>query len=162
MPALARNLLRRICSSGEGMDYLTPFKSDQTASGGFVMNTSVTEDGYKFTVSKGSGATAPVYNEYNGAGTLRLYADNTFTIEGAAIAKIVFSINTATGSKRYTTFTPSTGSVGTQAAGDESITWTGDAGKITFTVGHDATLGSDGASKRGQVHINKIEIYPAK
>ena len=141
---------------------LTPFKSDQTASGGFVMNTSVTEDGYKFTVSKGSGATAPVYNEYNGAGTLRLYADNTFTIEGAAIAKIVFSINTATGSKRYTTFTPSTGSVGTQAAGDESITWTGDAGKITFTVGHDATLGSDGASKRGQVHINKIEIYPAK
>ena len=84
------------------------------------------------------------------------------TVSGAKIAKIVFSINTDTGTARYTTFTPSTGSVGKQQAGDTSITWTGSATSVTFTVGHDATLGSDGASKRGQVHINGIEIYPAE
>lgn len=141
---------------------LTPFKGTVPNGSNYDVVSPVTENGYTFTIDKASGATAPAYNEYNGAGTLRLYADNTFTVEGGKIAKIVFSINTATGTKRYTTFTPNTGSVGTQASGDASITWTGDASKITFTVGHDATLGSDGASKRGQVHINKIEIYPAK
>jgi len=148
---------------GEAVNFdLTPFKGSEPNGSNYNVVSPVTENGYTITIDKASGATAPAYNEYNGAGTLRLYADNTFTIEGAAIAKIVFSINTATGTKRYTTFTPDTGSVGTQAAGDESITWTGNAGKVTFTVGHDATLGSDGASKRGQVHINKIEIYPAE
>lgn len=79
------------------------------------------------------------------------------------MAKIVFELNTNTGSKRYTTFTPNTGALsGTQAADDTEITWQGNANSVTFTVGHDATLGSDGASKRGQVHISKIEIYPVK
>ncbi|MDE6109252.1 MAG: hypothetical protein K2F72_03075 [Muribaculaceae bacterium] len=97
---------------------------------------------------------------YNGVGTLRAYADNTLTIAGAAMGKIVFTLNTSTGAKRYTTLSPSTGAVATQAAGDASITWTGDASSVTFTVGHDATLGSDGSGARGQVHIMSIEIYP--
>ena len=121
----------------------------------------VTVDGYTFTASKESGTTAPAANVYNDETTIRLYADNTFTISGAAMAKIVFTLNTGTGSKRYTTFTPNTGSVAEQKADDTAITWSGDATSVTFTVGHDATLGSEGATKRGQVHISGIEIYPA-
>ena len=122
-----------------------------------------TVGGYTLTTDMNGGATAPSVNTYNGVGTLRLYADNTLTIKGAAMSKIVFTLNTATGSKRYTTFTPSTGSiVPAQASGDTSITWDGNTGEVKFTVGHDATLGSDGASKRGQVHISSIEITPAE
>ncbi len=122
-----------------------------------------TVGGYTLTTDMNGGATAPSVNTYNGAGTLRLYADNTLTIKGAAMSKIVFTLNTATGSKRYTTLTPSTGSiVPAQASGDTSITWDGNTGEVKFTVGHDATLGSDGASKRGQVHISSIEITPAE
>ena len=122
-----------------------------------VISAPVTVSGYTFTADKASGATAPAIN----GTTLRLYADNTFTIAGASMAKIVFTLNTSTGSKRYTTFTPNTGTVTEQKSDDTAITWTGSATSITFTVGHDATLGSDGASKRGQVHISDIAVYPA-
>jgi len=126
-----------------------------------VVSAPVTVKGYTFTASKESGATAPAANDYNNIITIRLYADNTFTIAGAAMAKIEFTLNTSTGSKRYTTFTPNTGSVAEQKSDDKAITWTGNATGVTFTVGHDATLGSDGATKRGQIHISDIEIYPA-
>ena len=102
-------------------------------------------------------------NVYNDVTTLRAYADNTVTIAGAKMAKIVFTLNTGTGSKRYTTFVPNTGELNpAQASGDSSITWVGSADNVTFTVGHDAVLGSDGESKRGQVHISSIEIIPAE
>ncbi len=122
-----------------------------------VISAPVTVSGYTFTADKASGATAPAIN----GTTLRLYADNTFTIAGASMAKIVFTLNTSTGSRRYTTFTPNTGTVAEQKSDDTAITWTGSATSVTFTVGHDATLGSDGASKRGQVHISDIAVYPA-
>ncbi len=138
---------------------LTPFKGP-AAKNGFEVITPVTEDGYTFTVDKSSGATAPGYYEYNGAGTIRLYANNTLNIKGAAIAKIVFTINTATGAKRYANFNPNTGKVEDQASGDTSITWTGNSSDITFTVGA-TSIGTE-AGKPGQVHIQKIEIYPAK
>lgn len=137
---------------------LTPFKGP-AAKNGFEVITPVTEDGYTFTVNKSSGATAPGYYEYNGAGTIRLYANNTLNIKGAAIAKIVFTINTATGAKRYANFNPNTGKVDDQASGDTSITWTGNSSDITFTVGA-TSIGTE-AGKPGQVHIQKIEIYPA-
>ncbi|MDE6271324.1 MAG: hypothetical protein K2M12_10815 [Muribaculaceae bacterium] len=127
------------------------------------VNGSLTQDGYTLTADKSGGNNAPAINVYNGVGTLRLYADNKLTIKGANMGKIVFTLNTSTGSKRYTTFAPSTGSINpAQKAGDASITWLGDSGEVTFTVGHDATLGSDGSGARGQVHISSIEIYPVK
>ena len=77
-------------------------------------------------------------------------------------SEIVFNI-ASTNKFRYTTFTPNTGTLSpAQASGDTSVTWLGNATSVTFTVGHDATLGSDGASKRGQIHISDIVIYPAK
>ena len=126
-----------------------------------IVSAPVTFGGYTFTASKESGSTAPAANTYNNVTTIRLYADNTLTISGATMAKIVFTLNTSTGSKRYTTFTPNTGTVAEQKSDDTAITWTGSATSVTFTVGHDATLGSDGASKRGQVHISDIAVYPA-
>ncbi|MDE6497520.1 MAG: hypothetical protein K2L21_02545, partial [Muribaculaceae bacterium] len=103
--------------------------------------------------------TAPAIYTYNGVGTLRLYANNTLNIKGAAMGKIVFTLNTATGAKRYTTFTPNAGSLGTQATDDASITWTGDSSDVTFTVGATATMGTENG-KPGQIHISSIEIYP--
>ena len=126
---------------------------------GGSLNTDFTADGYHIVIDKASGATAPAINQNK---TVRLYAKNTMTISGPAMAKIVFVLNTGTQSYRYTTLTPSTGKVETQAAGDATITWNGNAGTVTFTVGNDATLGSDGAGKRGQIHFTELEIYPAK
>lgn len=122
----------------------------------------LTQNGYTITTDKGSGATAPAINVYNGVGTLRVYANNTVNIKGAAMGKIVFTLNTSTGARRYTTFTPSTGKLDpAQASDDASITWTGNSGDVTFTVGATTTLGTE-SGKPGQVHISAIEIYPVK
>lgn len=116
----------------------------------------VTVDGINAKAEKQDGTTAPVYNESTAA--LRLYAKNTLTISGKEIEKIVFTL--ADDAKyRYTTFTPSVGTLAEQAKGDTQMTWTGDASSITFTVGEKATLGEDGADKAGQIRISKIEIF---
>lgn len=116
----------------------------------------VTVDGINAKAEKQDGTTAPVYNESTAA--LRLYAKNDLTISGKDIEKIVFTL--ADDAKyRYTTFTPSVGTLAEQAKGDTQMTWTGDASSITFTVGEKATLGEDGADKAGQIRISKIEIF---
>lgn len=116
----------------------------------------VTVDGINAKAEKQDGTTAPVYNESTAA--LRLYAKNTLTISGKEIEKIVFTL--AEDAKyRYTTFTPSVGTLAAQAKGDTEMTWTGDASSITFTVGEKATLGEDGDTKAGQIRISKIEIF---
>lgn len=142
---------------GDGVSInLLPFKGE-AAKTGFALNSPITESGFTFTFDKASGTNAPAYYEYNGEGTIRLYAKNTFNIKGKTISKIVFTINTATGAKRYAEFTPSTGTVAKQASGDASITWTGNASDITFTVGA-TSIGTE-AGKPGQVHISAITIY---
>lgn len=117
-----------------------------------------TIDGYTITIDQNGGATAPqLYSP-----VMRLYADNTIEISGHPMTSITFTLNSS-GSKRYTTVTPSTGTITpAQTADDTSFTWVGNASDVKFTVGHDATLGSDGSSKRGQIHFTKIEIVAAK
>ena len=148
---------------GDAVDFAIsnfPHGDDPNVTGN--VSGAATFGGYTITTETASGKTAPAINVYNGVPTLRLYANNTLTVKGASMAKIVFTINTATGAKRYTTFTPSTGKLDpAQAAGDSSITWKGDASDITFTVGALGTLGTE-STKPGQVHISKIEIYPVK
>lgn len=113
-------------------------------------------DGFTVEVLKNNGANSPTLN--NGE-TLRLYADNTLSVSGTKITKIVVAINATTNAKRYTTFTPNVGSYTTnQAVGDEEITWEGDAVSVVFTVGSQATLGSE-STKAGQIHITKITVY---
>ena len=111
--------------------------------------------GYTFNFLTNSGSTKPqVYN-----GNLRLYAQNSMTISGVKITKVVFTF-TQDNSFRYTTFAPSTGAYTTaQAEGDTQLTWEGEATHVTFTVGEKATLGSDGAEKAGQIRLASITVY---
>lgn len=116
----------------------------------------VTVDGINAKAVNNGGSTNPQYHAATAA--LRLYAKNDLTISGKEIEKIVFTL--AEDAKyRYTTFTPSVGTMATQAKGDTQMTWTGDASSITFTVGEKATLGEDGDNKAGQIRISKIEIF---
>lgn len=120
----------------------------------------VTVDGYTFAADKSSGSTAPAYHA--GTSAIRLYADNKFEIKGGTMTKIVFTIPSSNAA-RYTTVECSTGKIEpAQATGDTTLTWVGNASSVTFTVGHDATLGSDGPSKRGQFHFTKVEITAGK
>lgn len=117
-------------------------------------------EGYNITIDKASGATPPSFHA--GSSAVRLYADNTMEVAGGRMAKIVFKLAN-TMKYRYTTVTPSTGTISpAQAEGDTEFTWVGDAESVTFTIGHDATLGSDGPEKRGQIHFTQLDIYQAK
>ncbi len=121
---------------------------------------STTAEGYTFDIQTKDGATAPAYN--SGTAAVRLYAKNQLTIKGAKFSKVVVTLSNDA-KYRYTTFTPSAGKLDpAQAEGDTTITWVGDATEVTFTVGDKATMGSDGATKAGQIRFSKIEIYPAE
>ncbi|MDE6271237.1 MAG: immune inhibitor A [Muribaculaceae bacterium] len=116
-------------------------------------NVTASKDGFSVLVEKNNGSTAPAIYD----GVVRVYAKGTITVSGEKIEKVVINL-ASTGAKRYTTVTASTGTVATQAEGDETVTWTGDATSVTFTVGDKATLGSDGEAKAGQIHFDAINI----
>lgn len=146
----------------QGGDTPTPPAGDAVTISATALNVpgTTTDQGYTVVIDKASGTSNPTLHS---SGSVRLYADNTIQISGSAkIAKIVFTISDSS-KFRYTTLDPSLGKMDpAQASGDTTATWVGDSDSVTFTVGHDATLGSDGSSKRGQVHFTKIEIYTAK
>ena len=103
----------------------------------------VTFGNYSLALVKNDGATAPVYNETGK--DIRTYAKNTLTLttSGAAMTKVVFKISVQ-GMKRLTDVAASTGSVTVDATA-KTVTWTGPASEVVFTVGEKATYGSDGA-----------------
>lgn len=117
-----------------------------------------TVDGFTFLAQKNNGSTAPTYNA-NGQ-DVRIYAKGSYTItnnSGTNITNIVFNISTQ-GKKRLAAITADAGTVAAQAAGDETVTWTGGAQSVTFTVGDKAIYGSDGADKAGQFDFNSVVI----
>lgn len=119
--------------------------------------TTVTVGNYTINVDKtAAGTTAPACNV---AGDLRLYAKNTITISttGAPMTSLVFNLS-AQGERRLTAITASAGAVAAQAVGDKTVSWTGNATSVTFTVGDKATFGSDGAAKAGQFAFLSIDI----
>ena len=123
----------------------------------FTSSTSATSGTYTFTSAKADGSTDPVYN--SSGLDLRLYAGNTFTIAttGDNMTQVVFTLSTK-GKQRLAEITSDQGSIATQAVGDESVTWTGDSKSVTFTVGPNATYGSDGPSKAGQFDFTEFTI----
>lgn len=143
-------------------DPVTPGTGVETILGssvfsGFTIPGTNAADGYTFVIDKASGATAPTYHA--GTSAIRLYADNTFKISGKKMNKIIVTLS-SDAKNRYTTFTPSTGAITpAQAAGDTQIVWEGNASEVTFTVGHDAVLGTDGAGARGQIRFTQLTIY---
>ena len=120
--------------------------------------TPVTTGDFTFTVSKNGGQSAPVFVE--SGGDMRIYAKGTLTISTSSsdpITNIVFNIS-AQGQKRLAPITASTGTIATQASGDKTVTWTGSATEITFTVGEKANYGSDGDTKGGQLDFDSVVI----
>ena len=112
--------------------------------------------GYSLTAKKNSGSTAPTYNASNK--DVRVYAKGTVTLTAPkALNTIVFNISTQ-GKKRLAPITASVGAIATQASGDATVTWTGDATEVTFTVGDKANYGSDGSSAAGQLCFNTISV----
>ncbi len=135
-------------------DGITIVASDFGAGGD---GATATKDGFTVTLAKNDGTTAPAYHEKTDA--IRLYAKGTLTVAGGNMSKIVFTL-ASDAAYRYTTFTPSTGSLNpAQAAGDTEIIWEGNANNVTFTVGNYATMGTDGESKAGQIRFAKVTIY---
>jgi len=120
---------------------------------------SFTAGAYTVTAEKGEGSTNPAYN--TGAADLRVYAKGLITISNSKenITKIVFNLS-AQGLKRLAPVTASTGSIATQASGDNTVTWTGNASSVTFTVGEKADFGSDGDTKAGQLCFASIDVAP--
>ena len=116
---------------------------------------------FTFEADKGAGTNDPVFANYDGGGKdLRLYVGNTYkiTTTGDAITKIVFNIS-AQGLKRLCPVTASVGQIAEQAAGDETVTWTGSAKEITITVPTTARsdYGTDD-DKAGQLDFDKMTI----
>lgn len=110
-----------------------------------------------FECDKADGSTAPAYNATGK--DVRVYAKGTFSVAcvNGNMSQIVFHISTQ-GKKRLTSITSNVGQVATQAAGDETVTWTGDAPSVIFTVGEKAIYGSDGESKAGQFDFTSFDV----
>lgn len=137
---------------GTGTEFT--FTSAQFSS--FTLPGTSEAEGFTFAIEKAGGTTNPLYHANTTA--IRLYADNTMTISGKKMNKIVFTLS-ADVKNQYTTLTPSTGKINPeQQSGDTVIVWEGSASEVTFTVGHDATLGTE-PSKRGQVRFTAIKIW---
>ncbi len=73
------------------------------------------------------------------------------------IQKVVFNLSKQ-GLTRLAPITASVGTIATQAAGDKTVTWTGDANSIKYTVGAKADFGSDDPTKSGQFDFTSIVI----
>lgn len=112
--------------------------------------------GYSVVLTKAASSyTNPTVNKT--ANDARQYADGTVTISNEkTITKLVFNISTQ-GLTRLSEITASTGTIATQAEGDATVEWTGNAKSVTFTVGKNAVYGSDGESKAGQLDFDSID-----
>ena len=112
---------------------------------------------FTFSAAKNTGSTEPTYNDGNGNKDARLYAKGSLTISSSqSMTRIVFNLSTQ-GKNRLAPITASTGEIATQNAEDETVTWTGSATSITFTVGDKATYGKT-TTDAGQLCFTSVEI----
>ena len=113
---------------------------------------------YVVTIDKKNGTSNPfVHGADNDA---RAYAKATVTVKntkGVNMTELVFNISTQ-GKKRLAPITADSGTVAAQQVGDETVTWTGEATEVVFTVGDKAVYGSDGDTKAGQLCFLSINV----
>lgn len=121
-----------------------------------------TQDGFTFTPAKGENAKdkIPVYKQKNKE--VRFYALNTVTItapaDGEPMTQLVFTLSKQ-GREEQAVVTASVGEVATQTVGNTTITWTGSAHSVTFTVGATNSLHTeDIADGSGQFNFTKVDI----
>lgn len=108
------------------------------------------------TLAKAEATNAPIIN--GKSNDARVYAKGTVNVvtKGENMTQIVFGLS-AQGVKRLTKITASVGEV-VESADSKTVTWTGAAKDVTFTVGEKADLGSDGAAKAGQLCFDNITV----
>lgn len=114
------------------------------------------QDPFTVTLAKAEGTTAPAVNASKN--DARVYAKGTVNVvtKGENMTQIVFGLS-AQGVKRLTKITASVGEV-VESADSKTVTRTGAAKDVTFTVGEKADLGSDGAAKAGQLCFDNITV----
>lgn len=108
------------------------------------------------TLAKAEATNAPIIN--GKSNDARVYAKGAVNVvtKGENMTQIVFGLS-AQGVKRLTKITASVGEV-VESADAKTVTWTGAAKDVTFTVGEKADLGSDGAAKAGQLCFDNITV----
>lgn len=130
--------------------------STKTIDAGELTDGVLTDAPFTLTFAKNTGGTAPTYN--TSGGDIRVYAKGSVEVacsEGK-MTKIVFNLS-AQGLKRLAPITASVGTITTQASGDVTVTWTGNAASVTFTVGDKADYGSE-SDKAGQLCFSSVDI----
>lgn len=116
----------------------------------------LTQAPFTVTLAKAEATNAPIINDKSN--DARVYAKGTVNVvtKGENMTQIVFGLS-AQGVKRLTKITASVGEV-VESADSKTVTWTGAAKDVTFTVGEKADLGSDGAAKAGQLCFDNITV----
>ena len=116
----------------------------------------LTQAPFTVTLAKAEATNAPIIN--GKSNDARVYAKGTVNVvtKGENMTQIVFGLS-AQGVKRLTKITASVGEV-VESADAKTVTWTGAAKDVTFTVGEKADLGSDGAAKAGQLCLDNITV----
>ena len=116
----------------------------------------LTQAPFTVTLAKAEASNAPIIN--GKSNDARVYAKGTVNVvtTGENMTQIVFGLS-AQGVKRLTKITASVGEV-VESADAKTVTWTGAAKDVTFTVGEKANLGSDGAAKAGQLCFDNITV----
>lgn len=112
-------------------------------------------DGISALTVKGGG-NATVYNtSYK---SLRLYYGAQLTIKSAdaAMEKIVFTLS-GNGKSKLPEITASTGTIATQAKGDETVVWTGNATEVTLNVSDYAVYGNK-TTDRAQFCFTEVTV----
>lgn len=116
----------------------------------------LTQAPFTVTLAKAEATNAPIIN--GKSNDARVYAKGTVNVvtKGENMTQIVFGLS-AQGVKRLTKITASVGEV-VESADAKTVTWTGAAKDVTFTVGEKADLGSEGAAKAGQLCFDNITV----
>lgn len=127
--------------------------SDWTGVAEKAATISYTQGTYTLTADKSTGVSNPTVNAT--ANDLRVYAKGTLTVANSAadMTTLVFNIST-NGQKRLANITASTGEVNIDNT-NWTVTWTGTASSVTFTVGDKADYGTD-STGAGQFCIASI------
>lgn len=114
------------------------------------------QDPFTVTLAKAEGATAPAVNTKDN--DARVYAKGTVNVvtKGENMTQVVFAVSKK-GMYRLANITANVGEV-VVSAETKTVTWTGDAKDVTFTVGEKAEFGSDGAAKAGQLCFDNITV----
>lgn len=118
----------------------------------------IAQDPYTIVLSKSAGQTKPAIND--NANDARVYAKGQISVSttGENMTTIVFNVSN-NGRKRLAEVSADNGEVVVDNT-KWTVTWTGNAQRVVFTVGEKATYGTE-STKGGQLCFDNVEIYTA-